>query len=460
MSLSTTTTTMASAIRRCAMDRTQEAALALYTCARRHGFPRGAIGHIVRTTPELGCLLQLCASPSPQGWRVLWDHLQTRDVTPELLDTLQHALSHWPDALRELAVTARVDGGEPRALQLVRRVVLRSPAWQVLDWPGASEVRELVLDRQTLDDRWLERLATSAFAARLETLVLEGVWRRTGTGVRLARGALPALRRVVFERPCEGSIVVELVRALTSGGQLQSFGMTLRTTSDSLLEGLATVARELESVPELDLDLLVIPLGALLRLELAGLKRPRDRVDLSHGFAPSADLGALPYLRTVRHTRQLDLGTNHIDVEGLRRLLSGPPLERLERLSLVNNRLGDAAVELLAARLARQCPNLRELDLRGNHLGPRSLDAFVSAEGFAHLRHVALGESEPTRAQLVVWQARRGAVWQLRPRGEAAPSQALLRRWRVLRRSRCALSVAERLGFAATLDAASGVARG
>ncbi len=95
----------------------------------------------------------------------------------------------------------------------------------------------------------------------------------------------------------------------------------------------------------------------------------------------------------LRHLTALDVGDNLIGDAGVRLLVCSPYLARLRRLGLDGAACGSDGLHALLS-YSHLFPDLTDLELGGNHLGPEEVEALVGSPLSARLRRLNLSHND------------------------------------------------------------------
>jgi Ran GTPase-activating protein (RanGAP) involved in mRNA processing and transport len=96
-----------------------------------------------------------------------------------------------------------------------------------------------------------------------------------------------------------------------------------------------------------------------------------------------------PHLTSLK---ELDVSNNSLSAVALQPILDGPPANRLFRLILTENRLGDAGVAALVASpvFARMAERDRVIDLRRVEMGPAGARSLAASPALRHVESLDL----------------------------------------------------------------------
>lgn len=280
------------------------------------------------------------------------EHVKTLDISQNLLEDA--GIAQLAPGLQHMSATLTT-------LQLGGNLIL-SPAAAGLDWALATATRLEVLDLHS------NLLQCSGFQELAPNLIALPAVRSVNLSCnKLASYGATALGALVATWTCVEELDV-------SGNGVPEAGVV------ALLEGLAK--RSLGTVKALDLSFNSIQKRDWAGADIAALvSRFRGLHSLDVGFnqvrtagcaALSGPLGRLP------HLRRLGLYHAGISESAARLLLAGfAKLSWLEALDLRHNRVKNAAAALVAAL---PCPErLRRLRLCGNHLGDDAAANLIAA---------------------------------------------------------------------------------
>ena len=222
--------------------------------------------------------------------------------------------------------------------------------------PYLESARLLDLGFNGLDDAAVRILARSSALPRLEVLSLNDNRQITWDGVR-ALAESPFLAGLV-ELDLSGNVVNEAgVRAVATSGSLARL-RALRIQQN--LIGDAGVA-------------------ALVSSSLFCRMLDHDpRLDLRDNAIGPSGVSALAASPDLSRVERLDLRGNYLDDHGARLLATSEFISKLRSLLLARNQIGDVGALALAKALERQ-PTLRFLDLAGNRLTRRGVEALRTA---------------------------------------------------------------------------------
>lgn len=288
----------------------------------------------------------------------------------------------------ELFDNTRVGGGQ----SFVRRVRLREPARvapQLADCPLLARVEELDLSLGDLGNGGVALLVRSPHLTAVRVLELGANGLGDAGVIALARAStLPRLQVLALND--NGPVTADGVAALADSpffAGLLDLDLSGNEVTEAGVRALATGratgrlhALKLAGNPVGDAGLAALAGAGALGRMLAHAP-PLDFRACGLGPDGGAALAACPELARVV---SLDLRENYIGDAGVLALCASGRLESVRTLRLARNQVGDAgAVALAAADL----PKLRVLDVSGNRLTRRGIDALKAA---AQARGVAL----------------------------------------------------------------------
>lgn len=229
--------------------------------------------------------------------------------------------------------------------------------------PHLGGVRELDLGFNGLDDAGVRILARASAVPNLHALALNDNGQITWDGVRALADSpfFAGLTRLDLSGNDVNDAGVEAVIRGRATGRLHTLTFDRNHVGDA---GVAALAG-----------------SSLLRRMLA-----RDpRLDLRANVVGPAGAEALAGCPALAAVTTLDLGGNYLGDRGVIALAASGRLGNVRTLRLSRNQVGDAGAVRLAAA-AGAMPELRALDLSGNRLSGRGVEALraaATARGFA-----------------------------------------------------------------------------